>query len=68
MKTIEHPAIEHIKADLAQIEEKVKVPTLADAIRTAAIHVSQHHGDWSHGEKVCALSAAALAVTAEIEG
>jgi hypothetical protein len=58
------PAIEHLRDDLAKIEEAVVTGyTLADAIREGSSVTTQEHG-WGSGETACALSAGSIAATA----
>jgi len=58
------PAIEHLRSDLALIEEKVVTGyTLADAMREGS-SVSEQAYNWGAGEKACALSAACIAAKA----
>ena len=58
------PAIQHLRKDLALIEESVVTGyTLADAIREGST-VSDQAYDWGSGENACALSAACIAAQA----
>lgn len=60
-----HPAIEKIKADLAEIELDVTTSyTLADAIREGAGATGQKIGGWIDSSNSCALGAAFLSATA----
>ena len=62
--TLWDPAIESLKADLAEIEEKVVTGyTLADAIREGCTVSKQAYG-WGGGENTCALSAGFIAAKA----
>jgi hypothetical protein len=55
--------VEAIRADLAQVEEKVLTPSLSDLMRAGSQHTEQKYG-WGHGGGACALSAAALGAAA----
>lgn len=58
------PAIDHLRKDLALIEEKVVTNyTLADAIREGSSVTTQEY-NWGSAEKACALSAACIAAQA----
>lgn len=58
------PAIEALRADLAQIEEKVVTGyTVADAIREGCT-VSTQAYNWGQGSTACALGAGTLAAQA----
>lgn len=65
MLITEHPAIEQIKADLAEIEETVVMGyTLADAMREGSQHTEQARTWLGESGSVCALSAAFLSAKA----
>jgi hypothetical protein len=66
MSDIKHPAIEEIKADLAEIELDVLCNfTLADAMREGAQHTDQITGDFLPANgNACALGAAFLSIKA----
>lgn len=65
MLITEHPAIEQIKADLAEIEETVMTGyTLADAMREGSKHTEQARTWLDSNGEVCALSAAFLSAKA----
>lgn len=58
------PAIDALKATLAEIEETVVTGyTLADAMREGSSVTDQSH-NWGCGTDACALSAAAIAAKA----
>lgn len=58
------PAVEKMKAELAEIEEKVVTGyTLADAMRDGC-RVTTPITDWGYSTHACALSAAAIAARA----
>lgn len=59
------PAVEALKAELAQIEEKVidGGPTLSDAIRLGS-KTSTQVRNWGSGDTACALSAGAIGAAA----
>lgn len=59
----DHPALETLKTEMADIEAKVAKFSLADAIRYGSSCTDQAY-TWRQGDNLCALSAAALAVTA----
>jgi hypothetical protein len=65
MLITEHPAVDRLKEDLAQIEEKVVLGyTLADAIREGSTVTGQKIGGWYTETEACALSAAHIAAQA----
>lgn len=60
-----HPAIDTLKVDLAEIEERVVTGyTLADAIREGCKVTEQAHGAYRKGNNVCALSTGLIAAKA----
>jgi len=60
-----HPAIDTLKADLAEIEERVVTGyTLADAIREGCKVTDQAYGTYRSGNAVCALSTGLIAAKA----
>ncbi len=62
---IDHPAVEKIKAELAEIELDVATSfTLADAIREGAQHTEQATGKWVGPSNSCALGAGLLSAVA----
>lgn len=65
-KTItDHPAVEQIKKELAEIELDVTTSyTLADAIREGAKHTGQQFSGWIQDENSCALGAGLLSAVA----
>lgn len=59
------PAIEQLRADLAQIEEKVVTGyTLSDAIREGASVTGQKIGGFGEHREACALSGGLIAAAA----
>jgi hypothetical protein len=59
---LDTPAIERLRADLAEIEEKVLLNyTLADAIREGCSVTDKYEGGWIQGGQACALGAAWIA-------
>lgn len=65
MKLEEHPALDIMKQELAEIEAVVNTYSLADAIREGSKHTGQCVGNWYNEQgEVCALSAAFLALEA----
>ena len=64
MRTLEqHPAIDELRAVAEEVEATVNTFSLADAIREGAGVTDQAY-NWFDGDAACALSAAALSLTA----
>lgn len=57
-------AVEHLRADLAEIEERVTGYSLADAMREGCSVTEQATNAFGYGHEACALSAAAIAAKA----
>jgi hypothetical protein len=61
----DHPAVEALRAQLAEIEMDVLTSyTLADAIREGSSVTGQNRGDWVTEDNACALGAGYLAAKA----
>lgn len=63
-----HPAVDKIsdalKEELREVEEAALTYTLADAMREGSKHIEQRRGGFYDHNSACALSTAAMAVTA----
>ncbi len=61
----DHPALDKIKADLAEIGLDVFTSyTVADAMREGAKHTEQKHGGWVDPARSCGLGAVWLSAKA----
>ncbi len=68
MEVLTVPGLDQMRQALEEIEEYVGKYSLADAIREGSQYTSQMVGDWfdAADNRVCALTAAFLAVAARI--